>query len=180
MLINRKFSILTLLYLITFIFFLGCTKDVEGEKEDMQPKIVQPIDMELISENDRLADLFKIAVALEEYKLDHDSYPISSGTGHHWIKKNWDGVINHNGDYNPYWIEGLVPKYISELPIDSRSDAAFEKQYAYKSDGANYKLLAMNPEDCIALRAKQPLFIDNRFGRCNAYGFWTLRAQKWK
>lgn len=170
---------IVLLYISLSIFFHGCSKDVKLEENiNVPPKIKQPLDTTIISRYPRLIDLTNIAFALEKYKGDHRSYPLSSGNGDHWTDKNWDSILKNSSEINTEWIAGLVPKYIAELPIDPRQDGIPEHQYIYKSNGANYKLIALNPEDCKQIRELVPIFFDERFEGCN-YGIWTPNAEKW-
>lgn len=165
--------------LTVIAILLACEKEVDMKPDILQPKVLQPVDANVVSEYESLSDLAEIVIALEKYKTDHQSYPLSSGAGFHWLKKGWDGYYGTQGEKNPNWIQGLVPEYLAELPVDSRPDAGPEKQYVYKSNGANYKLLVLNPDDCTALQQEFPIFVDSRLGACKAYGFWTPRAHKW-
>lgn len=119
-------------------------------------------------------DLLDIVYALERYKKDHRSYPISSaGT------TGWDSVINRAGESRENWIKGLVPDYIEKLPRDPRLLDNSDQQYLYMSNGANYKLIAYNPSNCGAVKNSYPLLIDPKRRGCQAYGFWTKRASRW-
>jgi|SRR5690554_4719539 len=60
-------------------------------------------------------DLLAIVYALERYKIENWSYPVSSA-GH----KGWDGFISDDGKNRIDWIKGLVPKYLDKLPRDPR------------------------------------------------------------
>lgn len=166
------------------LMFFGCLSscgkldDSKGMVE-VHPSTVQRVSEDIVNQNPRLADLAVIAIALEKYKQDHRSYPLSSGAVSHWIDKKWDSIIDKNGEHNPNWIEGLVPEYLPSLPVDPRKDAVATHQYSYKSNGANYKLVVLNPDDCVSVKLAAPEFVDHRLGKCNAYGFWTPRALKW-
>lgn len=121
----------------------------------------------------RIADLSRIVFALESYKRDHNQYPISSGGG-----KGWDGIFSSWGESRSDWIEGLAPKYIRELPRDPRYHNVPHEQYVYRSNGANYMLLAYNPDDCAKVwKLYTNLVPENRY--CWAYGFWTVGATGW-
>lgn len=172
-------TLLTLVFLLVSLFLSAC----DGESETLQtviPKTVQPMNADVVAKNRRLTDLGAIAIALEKFKQEHRTYPLSSGFGSEWYEKKWDSAIEESGKLNHEWILGLAPKYISHLPIDPRRDGVLEHQYVYKSDGANYKLVALNPEDCVVVKQEAPEFIDLRRGKCKAYGFWTLHAFKWR
>lgn len=121
----------------------------------------------------QIADMYKIVVALERYKLDNRSYPISSHQG-----DGWDGILSKYGESRKDWIKGLVPNYLRELPVDSRKPTSDEHQFIYKSNGANYKLIVHSSSDCELVRSLYPKVIDPKRD-CYAYGFWTKRATKW-
>lgn len=86
----------------------------------------------------RLADLETIAAALEAYRKKHDAYP---GTGGAWFARR-----NCAGPSREDWIPGLAPEFIVRLPQDPRADEACDHQYVYKSDGTDFKILALGPE----------------------------------
>lgn len=118
-------------------------------------------------------DLLEIAYALERYKRDHWSYPISSaGT------KAWDGIKSNFGESREDWIRGLVPHYLDKLPRDPRMLDNGIQQYLYMSDGANYKLIAFKPSNCHLVKSSYPSLIDPKRG-CQAYGFWSEGAASW-
>lgn len=121
----------------------------------------------------RIVDLSKIVIALEKYKIDHHQYPISSKKGN-----DWDGIYSKYGEGKENWIEGLVPTYIDSLPRDPRMHSSDVAQYMYKSNGANYKLIAHGANDCKEIKALYPSLIDPTRD-CFAYGFWTPKARPW-
>lgn len=177
---KRTFWII-LITSVTSLLLLACSKDGDIEPQEVViPKTIQGIDANVISKYPRLADLANIAIALEKYKQDHRSYPLSSGSDTEWFKKNWDSAIDDSGELKSEWINGLAPKYLPYLPVDPRRDGLQWHQYIYKSDGANYKLVVLNPEDCFAVKQEAPDFIDLRRGECKSYGFWTPRAVRWR
>lgn len=118
-------------------------------------------------------DLVKIVIALTKYKTDHRSYPISSGQG-----KNWDGLYSRYGESRNNWIAGLAPDYIVRLPRDPRNSNSDIEQYFYKSDGANFKLIAHHPNDCNEVKKIAPQLVDPKRD-CVAYGYWTKKAAGW-
>src|SRR3989338_8715173 len=71
----------------------------------------------------RVQDLSQIALAMELYMQDHGDMPPGA-----------DGTEYTNGD--PYWIPGLVPKYISAVPSDPVDAPPY--QYHYLRVGVNY------------------------------------------
>lgn len=117
--------------------------------------------------------LLQLAYALERYKIDHWSYPISSNGS-----KAWDGIKSDFGESREDWIKGLVPKYIEVLPRDPRMLDNGTQQYLYMSNGANYKLIAYLPSNCELVKLSYPSLIDPKRG-CQAFGFWTDGAVGW-
>lgn len=117
----------------------------------------------------RFVDLTMIKKALERYYQNNQKYPISSG---------YDGLYTKWGKEGKNWIKGLSPKYIKSLPRDPRNINDGGKQYLYKSNGKDYKLIVHSPEDCKTVKAIHPKLIDPKRD-CYAYGFWTDRAQEW-
>lgn len=118
----------------------------------------------------RIADLSKIVIALEKYKRENHSYPISSA--------GWDGIYSEYGESKSDWIAGLAPKYLDSLPHDLGADPQSTTQYLYRSDGANYKLISNGPDDCEEIKLTSPQLVDPERD-CRAYGFWTERAVAW-
>lgn len=113
----------------------------------------------------RLEELEKIKVALQEYREDKGSYPLTAG---------WYGVGSKWGKDTNEWVPGLSPEYLQSLPIDVDSPVS---QYLYVSDGKGYKLIVHNAHDCEALRQVNPDLIDPRRdkeGTCWAYGYWSV------
>lgn len=142
-------------------------------KDLLVPSVIrQPFDE--VPEIIEVRDLLEIAYALELYKRDHQSYPVSS-TG----AAGWDGIVNRAGESREDWIEGLVPDYLKKLPRDPRMLEDYEHQYLYMSNGANYKLIAYNPSNCDLVERSYPWLIDPKRKGCQAYGFWTNRASRW-
>jgi hypothetical protein len=71
----------------------------------------------------RRQDLSQIKVALELYKIDHDSYPVAS-------------QIDKTNNKNGVLAKSLAP-YIKKLPVDPKDP---EYWYGYLSDGKSYTL----------------------------------------
>lgn len=163
---------------IFLLLVLGCTdKNVDCEKSD--PDVVIPTTV-VVPEPvnsftpERLVDLSNIVFALEIYKREHRSYPISANSG-----ESWDSLfVESGGIANENWIKGLAPKYIDVLPTDPRKSSEYDQQYRYRSDGANYKLLSLRPDDCQYVKSILPKVIFH-LGECWAYGFWTQGAAAW-
>ena len=117
--------------------------------------------------------LLKIAYALERYKIDHGSYPISSNG-----RKSWDGIKSDFGESQEGLASGLVPNYLDKLPRDPSVLGSGTQQYLYMSNGANYKLIIYQPSNCETVKLSYPSLIDPKRG-CQAFGFWTDRAVRW-
>lgn len=116
-----------------------------------------------------LEDLKKIQVALSKYYNDNKKYPISIG---------FDGLYTKYGKAGKDWIPGLVPKYLDTLPRDPRKTIDGNKQYLYKSNGKDYKLISHAIEKCKDIVESNPMLIDpTRI--CWAYGYWTKGAKNW-
>lgn len=154
---------------------LGC---IEKNKNPSANNIIAPTTIHIPEEINsftpkRVSDLTEIVIALEKYKRTNRSYPISSKAG-----QQWDRYFTHSNEIRPVWIKGLAPEFIEVLPRDPRMNQNYKHQYAYKSNGANYKLIAFYPEDCDFVKSKLPHLIDP-IRDCRAYGFWTAGASNW-
>ena len=115
-------------------------------------------------------DIFELEKALNNYYHDNKSYPKSSG--------GWDAIIAVYGQSKEDWIPGLVPKYIKKLPVDPRKAKDPVKQYMYKSDGTDYKLIAHFPVGMNDIIKDYPQFVDPRRPSW-AFGVWTEGAKNW-
>jgi hypothetical protein len=122
----------------------------------------------------RLTDLASLRDALVRYRVAEGHFPISlnpSGVND-WTGIGWHGVGEN-------WLPGLVPKYLPELPRDPRHSANEFGQYLYFSNGTDFKLLSLNPEDCRVTTWLRPSLKDPARrppGACVAYGYWTAGA----
>jgi hypothetical protein len=124
----------------------------------------------------RLADLENLRNALGRYHADNGAYPISADGGAQFSGKLWGAATADS------WLPGLAPKYLDALPVDPRVGGNPYRQYVYRSDGRDYKLLSLVPEDCFYTVEKRPELSDparNVLKQCYAYGFWTPGAEKW-
>jgi hypothetical protein len=125
---------------------------------------------EAIYQETTLKDIFALRDALQEYYEENKSYPKSSG--------GWDGIIAPFGQAKKDWIPGLAPKYISELPRDPRSSSDPMKQYMYKSNGTDFKLIAHYPVGMKQISSAHPEMVDARRNSW-AIGVWTKAAAGW-
>ncbi len=111
----------------------------------------------------RVRDLRKIREAIERYHEDHGRYPSTADT--------FAGIHSCWGPETEDWVPGLVGKYIDKLPRDPRNLTACDKQYLYRSDGREYKLLAHRPNDEREVLTRLPDLTDPV--RTYAYGYWS-------
>ncbi len=156
-----------------FIFFaISCERNNTSTNEIL-PQTQFPTYAIEETTPQRVKDLTQIVFALEKYKQDFDQYPISSNNG-----KNFDGLFGMEDPKDVNWIKGLTPKYLEKLPADPRDLKKLQGQYLYKSNGANYMLLASSPDDCEQIKENyKNLFQSKR--DCWAYGYWTEGASNW-
>lgn len=86
----------------------------------------------------RKSEIKQLQTALELYANSNGSYPSSGGS--------WRGAVSYGGYGTGAagYIPGLVPTYISILPLDPKNSP---DGFLYLSDGTNYKLLShLSPE----------------------------------
>ena len=117
----------------------------------------------------RIVDLSQIAKALELYYQDNKAYPISKDSA--WISVKT--VDPKNG-----WIPGLVPKYMSYVPVDPQQSWETFRQYIYMSDGKNYKLLAHETSEVSSIKHQFPELVDPQREKYS-FGFWSPGAKDW-
>lgn len=175
---NRVLQVTTVLILLVALFYIEQNNTPDGRVsetiEEVSPTVVQkPLSRFGSDANIEVQDLVKIVYALERYKQDHQSYPVSSSNG-----QRWDGLLSAYGESREDWIRGLVPDYIEALPRDPRKLSDGRKQYIYKSNGANYKLIVHGATNCEEVKDRYPMLVDPA-RRCYSYGFWTKRASTW-
>lgn len=176
---QKKLIVILPIVLFVLVFFFekkGCLNLRTPERDLLvAPNLAQhPLSEIDPSISVEVGDLLKIVYALDRYKQDHRSYPISSSGGF-----RWDGIISSYGESRQDWITGLVPKYIDRLPRDRRMLDDGTRQYIYKSNGANYKLIVHRANtNCSLIKQTYPNLIDPKRD-CFAFGFWTKRAANW-
>lgn len=117
-----------------------------------------------------LQDILVLKDALQRYYNDHHSYPKSSG--------GWDAVLALWGESRKDWIPGLVPAYLQELPADPRKSKEPRRQYMYKSDGVDYKLMAHQAIGMDSVIKLYPELVDPARPTW-AFGAWTEGAKNW-
>lgn len=112
----------------------------------------------------RLADIREIEKALELYYNDVGSYPVVGG---------WQGTSP--GCYGGAGIPGIVPNYISSMPVDPLPSGG--ACYLYYSNGVDYKvLLHQTLEVCTA--GSCPLQDPARTGQKTG-AIYTPAARMW-
>lgn len=117
-----------------------------------------------------MTNMISLKKAIDEYFHDNHSYPESSG--------GWDATVASYGESRKDWIRGLVPKYLKALPSDPRESQDEMKQFMYKSDGNDFKLLAHFPLGVEEVIKGHPELVDPRRPTW-AYGFWSEGAKDW-
>ncbi len=88
----------------------------------------------------RKTEMRQIQYALTIYYNDHGSYPY---TGKSFWGISIKGGSHTTSGINAY-IPGLVPKYMSVLPVDPKAVRTSWSGYLYRSNGTGYKLLDNN------------------------------------
>lgn len=174
---HLDFRLFNATFLSLFIFLVACSNKCDQQcpiEEEILPTTTEIPEKINSFTPKRIVDLHGIVIALEKYKRVKNMYPVSTSEG-----EGWDVLLSAAGDVNESWISGLVPNYLASLPINSaEKNIPGLGQYLYKSNGANYKLVAYRPDDCEYIKSKLPSIIDPRRD-CSAYGFWTAGAVKW-
>lgn len=163
---------LYILYVVESFGYLNFRPQVQTL--EVVPKVAQqPLSEINPNISIEIRDLLEIVYALERYKMDNKSYPVSSSNG-----AQWDGIRSRYGESREDWIRGLVPEYIQKLPRDPRLLSDGGKQYIYSSNGASYKLIVHHPDNCDVIKAIYPSLVDP-VRDCFAYGFWTEKFARW-
>jgi len=95
----------------------------------------------------RKTDMKQLQLAIELYKAQNGSYPASgcgSATNAFYGPGPAQSGSVPSGNYfncDTDWIVGLVPEFISELPLDPTSEDEPGQGFYYRSNGASYKIL---------------------------------------
>lgn len=122
----------------------------------------------------RRADLRQVALALELHFDSTRTYP--STTGSWWGTCSTYGSHDINGANG--WVPNLAPTHIPVLPIDPRPTGT-DGCYLYRSDGANYKLLAHHTTESVCpVPATDPMYDVVRAGQCT-FTLFTSGGQPW-
>lgn len=120
----------------------------------------------------RIADLNQLRTAIESYFDSNNSYPAAGC---------WTSKLGCWGPASNDWVPGLAPTYISVLPSDPLGGCSlgFQGQgrdYAYCSNGTDYKLLSVSPENCSNKSAANIIDPANR--NCS-WAYYTQGATTW-
>jgi len=83
----------------------------------------------------RISDLKQLQLAIEMYYDDYGQYPMPCRG---WSV--WSGHCPDYGNCDTNYIQGVVPTYISVLPIDPRWDTSYYG-YLYNSNGTDYMII---------------------------------------
>ena len=142
---------------------------LQGESPScqMQAKLPQKSALAEVNNQDvMLSDLLQISGALKAFKQKHGVYPQSVG---------FDGFKSNWGESSTDWIKGLSPDFLQILPRDPRKSKEPNKQYLYKSDGKDYKLIVHG------VNAKAALLVDYADPKRPTWaaGVWTPGAANW-
>jgi hypothetical protein len=135
-----------------------------------EKELYDALTKEEIRKKQTVQDILLLKDALQSYYNDNKTYPKSSGA--------WDAVVAAFGESRKDWIPGLVPRYLKELPIDPRKSKDGQKQYMYKSDGNNFKLIAHNPVGFAEIALDHPELVDP-VRQSWALGVWSEEAKNW-
>ncbi len=119
----------------------------------------------------RLSDLVEITKALELYHKDHLRYPISKDS-------KWSSAKTVDPTQEREWIEGLVPKYLPYVPTDPEASSRLFRQYIYKSNGTDYKILVNETDEVHMVKYHFPDLVDPKREN-DSFGFWSSGALHW-
>lgn len=130
---KKGFSLIEILVAVTIISLISTTAFISYEQFQKKSRDAK-----------RKSDLLELKVALEMYKTNNGSYPLTPPDT--WYSsESGDNVSDNGGNY----ITGLIPNYIAQLPRDPKggnssycTTPVWKRAYIYRSDGKDYKLLS--------------------------------------
>lgn len=110
----------------------------------------------------RMSSLKEVQLALEVYKAQNGSYPLSgcSASGFAGPGPASSGFTACNN-----YIPGLVPDFIDKLPTDPRFESESTRGYYYQSDGNSYKFMSYD-----VVEAQTVTAYGEEFARCPGAG----------
>lgn len=115
-------------------------------------------------DNARMASLKELQFALHLYKAQYGRYPEQGCVaGNSWSGPGPHSAAWGNDDHCEEYIVGLVPDFISSLPVDPMFEMEDNRGYLYRTDatGSYYKVLAHD-----VVEALNPALGDE-FARCS-------------
>lgn len=167
------------LSIIFALLITGCGQEkISGQPDTIRPQTVQSVQkFDTKQAPDTVKKIIAVAYALERYKLANQQYPISKPNGDK--AGSWDGGLYNDGTVKKDWIPGLYPDYYDqELPMDAKPGKPQDPVYIYKSDGANYILLARDNKGCLwAKNNAQSMLYEPEKEYCLGFGVWTPNAR---
>lgn len=107
-------------------------------------------------------ELSAINKAILMYHAENGSYPTTGG--------DWRGY-HQTGAHGQNVVPGIVPAYISTMPVPTRVDPTAD--YLYRSDGTNYKLIAHMYTSLCATAVQQNPSQADPIRNCWGWGYWS-------
>ncbi len=115
---QRGFSLIELLVVIAIIGLLSTITYVTLDRARAKARDAK-----------RLADITQVQKLLEIYINDKGEYPNATGDPATTCN-GLTGILHCNSSSNPNWIPGLLPDYITQLPVDPINQGSFFYIYA--------------------------------------------------
>lgn len=147
------FTLIELMVVITIIALLSAVLFVNFNDARM-----------LSRDKARMTSLKELQLAIELYKAQYGNYPAAGCGG----TTNFAGRGPASGGgfaSCSTYITGLVPDFISALPVDPRSEDDTDKGYYYRSDGNSFKLMSYD-----AVETSLVTGYGDEFARCPGSG----------
>ena len=139
----------------------------------------------------RMTTLKEVQLALELYKAQYGEYPLAGCSASEFAgpgAASDNGFTKCDGNY----IVGLVPEFISVLPLDPVSENEEDRGYYYRSDGSRYKFMSYGSVEVNTVND-----FGHEFARCpsesgqhcnltsknglfsNTYAVYSVEAELW-
>ena len=125
---------------------------------------------------DRRNDIRQVEIALENYRRDNGRYPLGCNPIFGGVSTSGQpGSSEACTSGSEFYIQNLVPGYITELPVDSRAPAGGGYVYITNNDGSVYKFIAKGSIE------SQVIQIDDDFASCDyrPSGSGSIRSAGW-
>jgi len=170
----------TLAYVTALVLLAACGAQTTAEIEPAElaalgaetieataePAMLTPAEQAAENADANLAALTAYRARIEQVYTSTGAYPMT--------KRSFRSALNALNEDAGDDVELGLPEGIA-LKRDGR--------IVYRSDGADYKLIAQRTGDCGVVRATSPGMIDPKRdygpGDCIAYGYWTEGAADW-